>query len=348
MAKTLLIIGPFGAGQLPHSFARAFESLGHRVVRYDSDAAYLQRSGVTRHRLVRRLLRPHLWNAMNREVLDLVSRTRPDGVLTVKGTFLHPRTIASIRDRLAVPIANYYADNPYCGVPWSPRKSSTQRRDLVEALREYTRVWIWEPGMAARLDADGVRSAYLPFGVDPEAFHPLPEGEGEGGTRRHDVVFVGQHSDKRQAHLAAVRRPVAVWGSRWQRAAAAIGGRHQIHPDGLFGEQCARAYATASVSLNIVDDLNMPGHNMRTFEIPASGGLMLATYTREQAEMFPPGEAALYYDDPRDIDRLLDGVLGDPARLQRMRRTALALSARHHYRERARTMALAFWPEQDR
>jgi hypothetical protein len=76
MSETLLIIGPFGAGQLPLSFARAFESLDHVVVRYDSDVAYLQRTGVARHRLVRRLLRRQLWNAMNREVLDLVTRAR--------------------------------------------------------------------------------------------------------------------------------------------------------------------------------------------------------------------------------------------------------------------------------
>jgi hypothetical protein len=348
MSETLLIIGPFGAGQLPLSFARAFESLDHVVVRYDSDVAYLQRTGVARHRLVRRLLRRQLWNAMNREVLDLVTRVRPDAVFAIKGTFLHPRTIAIIRDRLAVPIANYYSDNPYCGVPWNPRKSSAQRRDLVAALREYTRVWIWDRGMAARLEADGVRSAYLPFGVDPEVFRPLRAADCDHCKRRHDVVFIGQHSDKRQAHLAAVRRPVAIWGSRWARAESVIADRHHIHQEGRFGEACARAYATASVSLNIVDDLNMPGHNMRTFEIPASGGLMLATYTREQAEMFPPGEAALYYDRPEDIDRILDDVLRDPARLERMRQTALALSSRHHYRERARTIARAFWPEAGR
>lgn len=343
MSKTLLVVGPFGAGQLPLSFARAFESLGYGVVCYDSDAAYLQRTRVVRHRLVRRLLRSHLWNAMNREVLDLVTRVRPDAVLAVKGTFLHPRSIAVIRDRLAVPIANYYSDNPYCGVPWNPRKSSAQRRDLVAALREYTKVWIWERGMAARLEADGVRSAYLPFGVDPGVFRPLPGGDCERCKRRHDLVFIGQHSDKRQAHLAAVRRPVAIWGSRWARAESALGDRHRIHPEARFGEDCARAYTTASVSLNIVDDLNMPGHNMRTFEIAASGGLMLATYTPEQAEMFPPGEAALYYDRPEDMDRILDEVLEDAAVLQRMRQAALALSANHDYRERARSIARAFW-----
>jgi len=341
--KRILIIGPFTPGQLPASFARAFEALGHEVVRYDSDKAYIERSRMARHRLLRRLMRSYLWNAMNRETLGLIGDVRPDAVFTVKGTYLHPETISRIRDRVGIPIANYYSDNPYCGVPWNPRKSSTQRRDLIAALREYSVVWIWEHGMAARLAADRVRSAYLPFGVDPDVYRAFPESDCEGCGRRHDIVFIGQHSDKRQAHLAAVRRPVAVWGSRWERAAREIGDRHVIHSGGIFGEACARAYSAAKLSLNIVDDLNMPGHNMRTFEIPAGGGLMLATYTREQADMFPEGEAALYYRRPEEIDRMLDEVLADPAAVARMRRTASTLSGQHHYRERARTIARTLW-----
>ena len=59
--------------------------------------------------------------------------------------------------------------------------------------------------------------------------------------------------------------------------------------------------------------------------------------------MFPPGEAAFYYDRPEDMDRILDEVLEDSALLQRTREAALALSAHHHYRERARTIARAVW-----
>ncbi len=138
----------------------------------------------------------------------------------------------------------------------------------------------------------------------------------------------------------AIRRHAAgLWGSRWHRAAKRFGGRHQIHTRPAFGTACAGIYAGAAVALNVVDDLNMPGHNMRTFEIPASGGLMLSTYTDDQAALFPQNEAAPYYRDPAELDDQLDRVLGDKAWAARLRANAAASAVTHDYRERAKVIA---------
>jgi spore maturation protein CgeB len=83
----------------------------------------------------------------------------------------------------------------------------------------------------------------------------------------------------------------------------------------------------------------MPGHNMRTFEIPGGGGLMLSTYTAEQAEFFPEDEAALYYREPREMDDKIDRVLKDRAWADALRRRAAAIAAQHHYAERAKVIA---------
>lgn len=339
LSKRVLVIGPFDPGQLPESFACAFERLGYEVFRFDSDRAYFEAGLSAKNRLVRRLLRRVFWNRMNRRTIEVVRCLGPSLILAVKGTYLHPETIQRIRAVGGVPFVNYYADNPYCGLPRSPRKPSAQRRDLLNALREYTRVWIWDQNLAERLLVDGVTAAYLPFGADPDLFRPLQAINCLECSQRHAVVFIGKHSDKREVHIGAIRRhSVALWGSGWNRAAAGFNGRHQIHQSAAFGEDCARLYSTADVSVNVVDDLNMPGHNMRTFEIPASGGLMLSTYTAEQAELFPEGEAALYYRDPAEIDDKIKRALMDRPWAKELRRRAIAISANHHYTERAKTM----------
>jgi hypothetical protein len=340
MSKTrVLVIGPFDPGQLPESFARAFECLGYEVFRFDSDRAYFEAGLGARNRVTRRLLRRVYWDRMNMNTVEIVRCVRPALVLCVKGTYLHPETIRRVRGELGVPFLNYYADNPYCGIPSNPNKPSVQRRDLIDVLREYTRVWIWERGMAKRLAADGVASAYLPFGVDSGLFRPLePTGCADCG-QQHTVIFIGKHSDKRQAHIGAVRgQSVALWGSRWSRAATVFNGRHRIHQRAAFGEDCARLYSSAAVSLNVVDDLNMPGHNMRTFEIPAAGGLMLSTYTAEQAEFFPEGEAALYYRDPGEMDGKIERALKDRTWAERLKQQAIRIAADHHYTVRVKVM----------
>lgn len=337
--KRILLIGPFNPGQLPASLARAFELLGYDVFRFDSDRAYFEAGRGAGNRVVRRALRWIFWNRLNLSTMEVARCVRPAFILAIKGNYLHPGTIRRLRAELAIPFGNYYADNPYCGVPLSPRKSSAQRRDLLDALRAYSRVWIWERGMAQRLAADGVAAAYLPFGVDPEAFRPVSPGNCSECVDPHAVVFIGQHSAKREAHVGAIRRQsVALWGSRWDRAAGPFKGRHIIHRRPTFGAHCAELYAAAAVSLNVVDDLNMPGHNMRSFEIPASGGLMLSTYTAEQAEFFPEDEAALYYRDPAEIDGKIERALKDQAWAAGLRRTALALTENQHYIDRVRAM----------
>ncbi len=122
-------------------------------------------------------------------------------------------------------------------------------------------------------------------------------------------------------------------------ASATFRTRHVVHQHDAFASRCAQLYSSSRISLNVLDDLNMPGHNMRSFEIPASGGLMLSTYTDEQAAFFPENEAALYYRDPSELDDQIDRVLRDAAWAARLRANATAIAATHDYRQRAKIIA---------
>jgi len=345
----ILIIGLFYKGSLGVSYASAFERLGYQVSRFDYDEAYFQSSRIAGNRLLRRTFRRVLWNRMNRSTLEMARRLRPGLIFALKAPYLDPETIRDLRS-LGTPVVNYYPDNPYCGVPWDPRKTSAQRHDLIEALREYTRLWIWQPDLAAKLERDGVSASYIPFASDPEMYHPhegsgaeeCPECHGD-----HKIVLIGLHTAKRQAHVAAIRnRSVDLWGPGWTRVGAEFASRHRIHSARVFGTASSELYSRASVSLNVVDDLNMPGHNMRTFEIPASAGVMLAPYSAAQDEFFPENEAAAYYRSPDELDAKIDWLLGDPALCKRIRGNAVRFAASQTYDHRAaevlRCVGLAF------
>jgi spore maturation protein CgeB len=80
---------------------------------------------------------------------------------------------------------------------------------------------------------------------------------------------------------------------------------------------------------------NLGGPNMRTFEVPGSGGVMLARYSAEQDEFFPENEAAVYYRSPEELDDKIAWVLGDPELRARLRRNAVRLAAEQTYDVRA-------------
>ena len=338
----ILMIAPFAEGLLAESYAHAFEKFGIRILQFDSDRAYYESIRFGGNKYIRRIMKPILWNKMNYAALFLARSIKPDLLIAFKTPFLHTNSIIKIKNELKVPFINYYPDNPYCGVPIDPRKTSAQRRDIVKVLKNYTRVWIWERTLVDRLRGDNVNADYLPFGVDEIVYKPFgKQGEfkcPECGIH-HDIVFIGQHSKKRELHLDAVRKhSVAIWGKRWKRAARRFSGRHIIHNTPIFGSDCARFYSSVYVSLNILDDLNMPGHNMRTFEIPASGGLMLATHTQEQSSFFPEDEAAVYYRKPEELDEKISKILGNRDFQRGVRKRAFESSKSHSYTERAKVI----------
>src|SRR5688572_14578788 len=143
----LLLIGSFAPGDLAESYARAFERCGVDVFRFDSDRAYVEAAPFADRRLVRRLLRPLLWERINRATIAVARTVRPQAVLAFKGAYLDAETIRRIQQEQRIPFVNYYPDNPFCGVPLDPRKTSAQRRDLVDVLKTYALVWTWAPAV---------------------------------------------------------------------------------------------------------------------------------------------------------------------------------------------------------
>ena len=336
--RKILVIGPLNQTALAESYARAFERLGMEVVRFDSEVAMMQASRFTRNRILRRALRASLWNAVNREALQVAQQTRPALIFAVKCTFFHPETVRAIRKSLGVPFVNHYPDHPYIGIRYDPREASALRRDLIEVLREYSTVFMWERSLVERLRRDGVEAKYLPFAVDPELFRPQNAGEGlvcAACGLKHDVAFVATYTRFRCDEVAAIRKhTVAIWGNNWPRKWRTLSGQHRAH-DPVWGSAVGDVYARAPLSLNVLNAENLGGPNMRTFEIPGSGGVMLARYSPEQAEFFPENEAAVYYRTPEELDDKIDALLGDAELRARIRRNAARLAAFQTYDVRA-------------
>jgi len=341
MNRKVLVIGPLDEGALAQSYARAFERLGMEVIRFDSERALRGASRLTGNRILRRAMRSRLWNAVNREALHVARDAQPALTFAVKCSFFHPETVREIRRVTGAPFVNHYPDNPYIGITWDPREASALRRDLIEVFRQYSIVFMWEHSLLERLQRDGVEARYLTFAVDPELFQPqdLPEGlHCERCRATHDVAFVATYSRARCAEVAQIRRhAVGIWGNNWPRPWRTLAGQHRAHPP-VWGSAVSGIYARAAVSINVLNAENLGGPNMRTFEIPGSGGLMLARYSPAQNDFFPDGEAAAYYRSPEEIDDKLDELLRNRELRARLRHNATRLAAEQTYDARAATV----------
>jgi spore maturation protein CgeB len=109
-------------------------------------------------------------------------------------------------------------------------------------------------------------------------------------------------------------------------------------------EQLCALTAAAKVNLCLVRRANRDGHVMRSFEIAALGGCMLAEDTEEHREIFGgDGECVVYFRNPAEAADRARRLLGDAAERARL---ACAVRARvvqgaHTYRDRLVTMLRA-------
>jgi spore maturation protein CgeB len=131
--------------------------------------------------------------------------------------------------------------------------------------------------------------------------------------------------------------PVAVAGGYWEQYPAL-----RAYALGIKAPEIIRALtAAATVNLCLVRRANRDGHVMRSFEIAAIGGCMLAEDTEEHRAIFGgDGNSVHYFQTPKQaaaLARLLIDRPAERARLAASVRDRVSRGA-HTYRDRLCTM----------
>jgi spore maturation protein CgeB len=145
---------------------------------------------------------------------------------------------------------------------------------------------------------------------------------------------VGTWDRERESTLAAIADlDLRVFGGNWKRAAAPL--RPRIHDETLHGDHFAREIQSSLVSINMLRPQNRDSHNMRTFEIPSVGGLMLTQASAELPEFLTPGGACLTFDTPREMRERIEQVLRRPGDFVHVRERGLRMVSPHSYDARA-------------
>jgi len=321
------------------SYLRAFRELGHDASLHDP-AKELGHWPAWRVRLVRRGLERPILALYSRRLLRRLLAEPADLVWVGKGAWALPWLWREFKRQCpASTLVCCNSDNPIVTYsrggnrPWVTASIPcfdlyvTYNRQLLEPLRR----------------AGAQRVLRLPFAWDPVVHPVLQVSESE---RRHyacDVVFIGNGDATRERWLDGILREagdcgwrLAVYGSWPKCRSARVQGAIRGSP--ICGAEMVKAIRSAKLSLNILRDQNVGSHNMRTFEIPGCGGLMLSQESPEQEEFFPSGEAAVYFKDARDAATKIRILLGDHSRRVQLRERARHIVQKHQYLERTRNL----------
>lgn len=303
---------------------RAFERLGH-------ETAYVNRSFP--HRLAWRIGGQYgigeqlLQRAKRSRFLSRIESFQPDLLLIIKGHDLPPATVAAVDSRLDVPIVNWNPDNPF-------KFRSKQRRaeQYLASLPMYDHVFIWDDFLVPRLADEGAGDiSVLPFAYDPLLHYA------SAVTQRFacEITFVGHWSKKRERYVrAVVDFDLQIWGKGWEEHCTDERVTNRVEGGPLFGEAYTQALSSALIAMNILGEHNVPGHNMRTFEAPASGSLMLTERTPGQTAFFTEDEEVAMYGDPCELRETAQWYLAADEERERVATNGHAAVRPHTYTTR--------------
>jgi spore maturation protein CgeB len=330
----MMFVGPCGNTHVGSSLHRAALARGLDSQILDTRPAYAGPAPlrVLLWRLAGR--RPIRLRAFSRHVLDSVKTHRPHLLVTLGQAPVTADALRAIRS-LGVHCANFSTDDPFNpahAAPWQ-----------LKALKEYDIVF--NPRRGNMADMRGLCRGeifYLPFAYDEALFEPAHPPAETGGTGQ-DILFVGGADRDRATFFEAFLRhgltPTLV-GGYWDRYAA-------LRPFSLGQKEVGELSvltARAAVNLCLVRRANRDGHVMRSYEIPAAAGFLLAEDTIEHHDIFgEEGKATLYFKTPKEAADKCRWALAHPSERRRMADAGhrLVTGGGHTYKDRLNTMLQA-------
>ena len=300
----LLMLGAFNKGSLENFYLRGFEKEGVSVTTFDIISPYyamLNKSAV--NRVINRINPSVFYKPINKTLQEFTGKTRYDAILIFKGMQLLPETISYLKKHTAI-LANYNTDHPFKF--WS---AGSGNKNILDSISLYDLHFSYAKNIVARLVTDYGSTAYcVPFGYDRYA---SPEKNTSAGDFSESFLFVGACDDERSKYLNEIKLPeLAIYGDdawhtrNWKRPYIQKAFRHKK----LYDDDYSFAVRSSKGVINLLRKQNMEedSHNMRTFEVPGYGGLLITQRTTEQMEYFEENKEAVFFDSTEELnDKLL-------------------------------------------
>ncbi len=333
----ILIVGSNAKGSLENCYLRTLQKIGVRDIDiFDISlyGYYLSRQEFIFRAVNRLTFSISMWLAQQRLLRFLTDNEGTYNVVIVfKGMEFSRRILEACRS--ICPRATWVNINP--DDPFNIESRGSTNSNVINSLSFYDVYFIWSRNLVRKLSERYCkRVEYLPFGYDPD-FH-LPPSE-PVLIESNLVSFVGSWDFERETILTKLADyNLRIYGSNWQRVSKRSPIYNKITRRGIYGNDLSQVIYRSMVCLNLLRSQNKGAHNMRTFEIPAMGGLMLTTRSAEQNEFFPEGEGCLMFDNVNELRGQLDHVLENPALRQRIREQGTKLVHGNSYVDRAKLL----------
>ena len=320
--KKILLVGSKEEFTLEKMYFRAFKKIGLKVTLYHSNNSVKSMIG--------KFFEKHLSFLYNFYVRKkfvnffFKKQNKYDLVIIFKGLFLNKEIIEKIKET-NIKIVNIFPDDPL-----NTKIKNISNKNLVDCIEDYDLFCLWSQKIIKKIQKLKPNSHlyYLPFGYD-EFIH---KKSSKKKKYINTINFFGSYDHTRLDFLKKIKNNnLIIFGNNW--------GNH-IKNEGnyIFGKKLCSIISSSLISINLLRDQNETSHNMRTFEVPAMGGLLLTKRSIEQNKFFPENKASLMYENKREFVKKINFILKNRNKMVKIRKLSYKLSKKHSYTNRARNI----------
>jgi spore maturation protein CgeB len=270
-------------------------------------------------------------SSINKEFKNRIEADEPDIVWIFKGMEIFADSIRWAKKK-GIRFVNYNPDNPFIFTG-----KGSGNKHVIESIGLYDLHLTYNLSVKDTLEKKyKLKAGFLPFGFDvsDEIYNKC--------LRQTEIIkacFLGNPDKERAAFLMSLAKAgvqMDVYGNDWASCL-----KHEnitIFPP-VFQEELWLVLYRYRVQLNLMRIHNLNSHNMRSFEVPGIGGIMLAPDTTEHRMFFEDGREIFLFNSVRECKQKIEHLLSltvHQAGLIRESARCRSISSGYSYRDRAR------------
>ena len=234
------------------------------------------------------------YKKVNKQFIKIAHKYKPDVIWIFKGMEILPATLDKLRKDFK--IANYNPDHPFI-----ISSKGSGNNNVTQSVRKYNLHFCYHNELQKKIESEyGIHTTFLPFAYEEADITYIDQAEIEEKNR---VCFQANPDNYRISKVNLLTQngfEVDVYGHGWHKTNLANNSKVRIFPIATRAEFW-RLNQEYRVQLNLFREYNFGSHNMRTFEIPAVGGIQVAPYSDEQASFFEDGKEIFFFKNDEEM-----------------------------------------------
>ena len=324
--KRILIIGSKEKFSLENMYVRALRSKGNKVVSYHT------------YDIRKNIFFRFLWKYFKslifiyiRIILLIFLKSKKhkfDLIIIFKGLFLNKNIFLKMKKiHKKAKWINIFPDDPFD----TNEFKDISNKNVLKTINFYDIFFIYSHKILKKLKKKYPSKIffYLPFGFD--SFHHKNRNIFKKKT--YDLSFIGTADQKRYDYLKKLNEfKIVLAGDGWKNFNLNKNIEYLGNAD---VKKFSEMINSSEISLNILRKQNEHSHNMKTFEIPAMGGVLLTKRSYEQNQFFPENKASLMYNNIGELKQKIYFAKKNPKKISKIKENIKNFINKHSYHERS-------------